>query len=211
MKRTISIVLCAVFALSTLGACSSLRERFSSSGKSDAYQKSVQGQPLEVPPGLDSPNRTGALTIPEPSAAVANIKADASVPAARIEPSKAPPTEAMSLSGDGMQVADTLDHTWARIGLALERSGVATIQSRDAAQRTYEISATGAKSRSPSLLKKVVTLGMAGDKNVKTVVGLRVRVSGSDGASKVTVEGATTESGTNAARQVLQTLRQRLS
>lgn len=209
MKRTLIIVLCAIFALFTLGGCSTLRERFGN--KDDAYKKSVEGQSLEVPPGLDSPNRSGSLVIPEPSASVANVQTDASVPVAKFEPSSAPPIEAMDLAGGGMQVADGLDHTWTRVGLALERSGVATIVSRDAVKRTYDISTTGTKSSSPSFLKKVATLGMARDKNIKTPVGLRVRVSGSDGASTVTVEGATTESGTNAARQILQMLRQRMS
>lgn len=203
------MVLCAVFALSALSACGTLRERFGS--KSDEYKNSEQAPALEVPPGLDAPNRTGSLTIPEPSASVANLKTDGSVPAAEFKPSSAPPTQAMNLAGGGLQLADSLDHTWARVGLALERSDVATIQSRDAAQRTYDISTTGEKTRSPGFLKKVVTLGMARDKNVKTAVTLRIRVGGSDGASTVTVEGATTESGSSAAQRVLQTLRQRMT
>ncbi len=209
MKRTLSIGLCAVFALFVLSACGTLRERFGS--KSDAYTKSEQAPALEVPPGLDAPNRSGSLTIPEPSAKVANLKTDGSVPTTAFTPSSAPPIETMNLAGGALQLADSLDHTWTRVGIALERSGVATIQSRDAVQRTYEISTTGVKTRSPGFLKKVVTLGMAGDKSVRTPVGLRIRISGTDGASKVTVEGATTESGSNAAQRVLQTLRQRMT
>ncbi|HET9033437.1 MAG TPA: hypothetical protein VFN25_11090 [Dokdonella sp.] len=209
MKRTLLIVPCALFALSALSGCTMMREHFGS--KSDAYKKSAQGKPLEVPPGLDSPNRSGSLTIPEPSASVASEVTDGRAPAVDFQPSIAPPLEAANLAGDGMQVADGPDHTWTRVGLALERSGIATIVSRDAAQRTYEITATGTKSTSPSFLKKVVTLGMANDKRVKTPVGLRVRVTGVEGASKVTVEGATTAAGANAAREVLQTLRQRMS
>ncbi len=209
MKRTLSILLCVFAVLSLLGGCSSLRTRFGS--KTDAYKKSVETRPLEVPPGLDAPNHTGSLVIPEPNASVANVSTDGSVPVAVIEPSSAPPLDAQNLGGEGLTVTDTLANTWARVGLALERSGIATIQSRDAGARTYDISAKGKKTRSPGFLKKVATLGMARDKHVSTPVGLRVRVSGSDGASKVTVEGATTESGSDAATQVMQTLRQRMS
>ncbi|MEO7935207.1 MAG: hypothetical protein ABIR27_03025 [Dokdonella sp.] len=209
MKRTLSILLCVFAVLSLLGGCSSLRERFGK--KTDAYKKSVETRPLEVPPGLDAPNHTGALVIPEPNAAVANVTTDGRVPAVVVDPSSAPPLDAQNLGGDGLTVSDSLANTWSRVGLALERSGVATIQSRDAQARTYDISAKGKKTRSPGFLKKVATLGMARDKSVSTPVGLRVRVSGSDGACKVTVEGATTESGTNAAAQVLQSLRERMS
>ena len=96
-------------------------------------------------------------------------------------------------------------------GLALERSGVATIQSRDEATRSYDIRTTGVTTQSPGWLKRAVTLGMAGDKKVTTPVNLRVRVSGTDGASSVLVEGASTASDMNAARQVLETLRQRMN
>jgi uncharacterized lipoprotein len=209
VKRTFSIVLCAFALLSSLSACSTLRERFGS--KSDAYKGSTQTRPLEVPPDLDAPNHTGSLSIPEPSATGASLASDSSTPVPMIEPSKVPPLDAQNLGGDGVPVADTLANTWKRVGLALERSGAASILARDESARTYDISAQGKKAQSPGLLKRVVTLGMARTKNVSTPVGLRVRVSGSDGASKVTVEGATTESGSDAARQVLETLRQRMS
>jgi uncharacterized lipoprotein len=209
VKRTFSIALCALVLLSSLSACSSLRARFGS--KSDAYKSSAQTRPLEVPPDLDTPNHSGSLLIPEPSAASASVVTDTRVPASLIEPSSVPPLDAQNLGGDGVQVADTLANTWKRVGLALERSGAATILARDESARTYEISAKGKKTQSPGFLKRVVTLGMARKKSVSAPVGLRVRVSGSDGASKVTVEGATTESGSDAARQVLDTLRQRMS
>ena len=209
MKRILPIAVCAIFLLPLLGGCGMIRAKFGN--KSDAYKNSTQTRPLEVPPDLDSPNRTGALVIPGPSASTGTAVSVSAAPAAIIVPSSAPPLEAQSLAGEGFQVADSLANTWRRTGLALERSGVATIPSRDETARTYEISAVGKKTRSPGLMKKVLTLGMAKDKSVSSTVGLRVRVSGSDGASKVTVEGAVGESGAGAARQVLETLRQRMS
>ena len=209
MKRILSIAVCAVVLLPLLGGCGMLRAKFGN--KNDAYKSSTQTRPLEVPPDLDSPNRSGALVIPEQSASTGTAVGDISVPAANMAPSSAPPIDAQNLAGNGFQVADSLANTWRRTGLALERSGVATISSRDEAGRTYEISTMGKKTRSPGFLKKVATLGMARDKSVSSKVGLRVRISGSDGASKVTVEGAIGEAGADAARQVLETLRQRMS
>lgn len=208
VKKNIAYVLGAIVVLSLLGGCSYLRTKFGS--KSDAYKNSSQSRPLEIPPDLDAPNRSGALQIPEPG--TANTAATSgSAPASSITPAAAPPLRtSASLGGDGLQVADTLSNTWARVGLALERSGIATILSRDEATRSYEIRASGQKTRKPGLLKRVVTLGMAGDKKISTPVNLRVVVSGTDGASKVTVAGAATESDSNAARQVLDVLGQRM-
>ncbi|MBL0164267.1 MAG: hypothetical protein IPP82_11700 [Xanthomonadales bacterium] len=209
MKRILPIAVCALVLLPLLGGCGMLRAKFGNKG--DAYKNSTQSRPLEVPPDLDSPNRSGALVIPEPSASASTATIDSSAPVAVFAPSSAPPLDTQNLAGDGLQIADSLANTWNRVGLALERSGVATIQSRDETARTYDISAVGKKTRSPGFLKKVVTLGMARDKSVSSPVGLRVRVSGSDGASKVSVEGAAGEAGANAARQVLESLRQRMS
>ena len=209
MKRTLTIILCAFALLALLGGCNTMRNKFGK--KSDAYKSSVQTQPIEVPPDLDAPNRSGALAIPELSTTATSAATDSSVPGMVIKPSSAPPVDAHNLSGDGFAVADSLAHTWTRVGLALERSGVAKIQSRNESARTYEISTIGRKTSSPGFWKRVVTLGMAGDKRVSTPVGLRVRVSGVDGASKVTVEGTGSEAGNQAAQEVLEVLRQRMS
>lgn len=209
MKRILSIAIFAIVLLPLLGGCGTLRAKFGN--KSDAYKGSAQTRPLEVPPDLDAPNRSGSLLIPELSASAPAAVIDGRAPAADIAPSIAPPSDAQNLAGDGLKVADTLANTWHRVGLALENSGVATIQSRDEATLTYEISAVGKQTSSPGFMKKVVTLGMAKDKSVSSTVGLRVRITGSNGASNVIVEGAAGEAGTNAARQVLDTLRKRLS
>lgn len=209
MKRSLPIAVCAIVLLPLLGGCGALRAKFGN--KSDAYKHSVQTHPLEVPPDLDTPNRTGTLVIPEPSASAATANFDASAPAADITPSNAPPVDAQNLAGDGLLIADTQANTWRRVGLALERSGVATIKARDEATQSYEINAVGKKTSSPGFMKEVFTLGMAHDKSVSSSVALRVRITGSDGASKVIVEGATGEAGASAARQVLETLRQRMS
>lgn len=208
MKRTLAIAVSAIVLLPMLGGCQTLRAKFGN--KHDAYKTSEQARPLEVPPDLDSPNRSGALVIPDVGAAASAVS-DNAVPDALIVPASAPPVDAQNLAGNGIQVADSLASTWRRVGLAIERSGVATIQSRDEAARTYEINTVGKKTRSPGFFKKVFTLGMARDKSIKSAVGLRVRIGGSDGASTVAVEGAAGEAGADAAAQVLDVLRQRMN
>jgi uncharacterized lipoprotein len=211
VKRTISIAFGAIAVLTLLGGCSYIRSKFGT-GKNEAYRDSTQTRPLEIPPDLDAPNRSGTLVIPEPGAANSAGPVDTSAPDAGIIPNAAPPlAAAASVGGDGLQVADTLANTWRRVGLALERSGVASIQSSDESTRSYDIRTTGVTTRSPGWLKRAVTLGMARDKKVSTPVNLRVRVSGTDGASSVLIEGAATASEMNAARLVLDALRQRMT
>jgi uncharacterized lipoprotein len=188
-----------------------MRSKFGS--KSEVYKVSAQAKPLEVPADLDAPNKSGTLVIPEPSANAAPAAADTSVPAASISSTQtAPPrTAAPSLGGEGMSVADTPASTFRRVGLALTRSGVATIEKTDENTRTYEILTNGSTTKSPGWFKKTVTLGMADDKKILTPVRLRIRVSGSGNESRVTVEGVTSEAATSAARNILETLGQRLS
>jgi len=210
VKRILTLAFAVVASLTVLSGCSYLRTKFGS--KSDAYKNSAQTRPLEVPPDLDAPNHSGSLVIPEPGTPSASPVADAGVPVGTAAPSIAPPLGASTtLGGDGLQVSDSLANTWTRVGLALERSGIATIQSRDAEARTYDVTTAARTTKSAGWFKKAITLGMAGDKTVSAPVNLRVRVGGADGASKVTVEGATTASGGNAARDLLETLRQRMT
>ncbi len=209
MNRHLSMAFVLLAAMLVLPGCSYLRTKFG--GKQDAYKASAQTRPLEVPPDLELPNRSGSLVIPELAAGNSAALANDAVPAMGVTPGSAPPSVSAVAGGDTMQVADSLQNTWRRVGLALERSGVASIQSRDEASRTYEISTQARQVRSPGWFKRVVTLGMARDQKVSTPVLLRVRVSGEDGASKVTVEGANSSAGDTAARDVLQTLRQRMS
>ena len=210
MKKNLPLAFAVVAMLSMLGGCGYIRSKFET--KNDAYKNSAQNRPLEIPPDLDAPNRSGTLVIPEPGTPDSAAATDSRVPAPSMPPAAAPPMSATTLAGgEGLTVADTLANTWRRIGLALERSGAATIQARDEAGRSYEIQTTGQATRSPGWFKRAITLGMARDKKVSTPVSLRVRVSGSEGASLVTVEGAATESDSTAARQVLDTLRQRMN
>lgn len=209
VNRHLSMAFVLLAAMLVLPGCSYLRSKFG--GNQDAYKASAQTRPLEVPPDLELPNHSGSLVIPEPSPANTQIVENDASPALSIAPGATPPSVATITGGDTMQVADSVQNTWRRVGLALERSGIASIQSRDEVARTYEISTQAKQVRSPGWFKRVVTLGMARDQKVSTPVLLRVRVSGEDGASKVTIEGANSGAGDTAAREVLETLRQRMS
>lgn len=205
MKRYLSLALCIVAASSLLGGCGYLRTKFGS--KPDAYKNSSQTRPLEVPPDLDKPNSSGTLVIPDRSGAPASAAVGDATPASVATS----PSSTVVATGDGIRVTDSVSSTWSRVGLALERSGVATIESKDEAAYTYQVKANATTSRRPGWFKRAITLGRAGDKKVSTPVTLGVRVTSDGEASKVTVEGATDAAGESAARDLLETLRQRLS
>jgi uncharacterized lipoprotein len=187
------------------------------------YKTSVQERPLEVPPDLDKPNTSGALTIPETGGTSAPIAStDASAPPAVASTAATPAGESpvmtapaassapAILSGDALHVSDTVDSVWNRIGLALERSGVATVLARDEAQRTYDVQTTAQVANKPGWFKKTITLGMA--KGTTTAQAhLKLRVTAEGDGSKVSVEGASDDASKQAAQALLSTIKQRLS
>jgi uncharacterized lipoprotein len=209
-----------VAAGSLLGGCSWFHRH--SEKQANEYKASVQERPLEVPPDLDKPNTAGALTIPEagsPAAAsVATAPADASsgaeAPVASAPGAAAPASGEAAppalLSADGLHVMDSVDSTWNRVGLAIERSGAATILARDEAQRTFDVQTTGQVVQKPGWFKKAITLGMAKGKTTAQVK-LKLRVAAEGNGSKVTVEGASDDASREAAQALLSTLKSRLS
>ncbi|MFI4969120.1 MAG: hypothetical protein ACHP7D_02860 [Lysobacterales bacterium] len=211
MRRNTLVLLIAVVAGSSLTGCGFLHSHF---GKKDVeYRKAVQEHPLEVPPDLDTPSSSGALVVPSvsastPAAGTATASPSAAAPTAAPPPSTA--VAGVSLGGDGLQVTDSVENTWSRVGLALERSGAATILSRDEAGRAYTVETTGHTISKPGWFKRAITLGHAGNKQTAKVQ-LTVHVSADGSGSKVNVEGAGDEASRDAARSLLATLRQRLS
>ena len=206
MKRTTFALLTAVTAASLLTGCGIFEKR-----KDTEYMKSVQERPLEVPPDLTTPNSSAALTIPTVHATAGTTAAATGGAAPSATPSALPPAApGVTLGGTGLQVADTLDSTWARVGLALERSGAATILSRDEAAHAYTVETTGQVASNPGWFKRAVTLGRAGGKTTAKVQ-LTVRVSADGEKSTVNVEGGTDAASQDAARALLATLRERLS
>lgn len=218
--------LAAVIAATLLGGCSTLSKHFGP--QSEAYKKSVEKPPLEVPPDLDTPATSNALIVPPlPSAPPSSSTRPAAAAPPAAPGSSAPPAMAATpsvgaeppamaagpgvvLGGDGLKVADSVASTWTRVGLALERSGAATITARDEAGHSYTVVTTGQTTTKPGWFKRMVTLGQAGNK-VPAKVELTVRVSAQAAGSQVSVEGAGDEASRDAAQSLLRTLRERLS
>jgi len=214
VRRTIYALLTTVALTSLLGGCGFIHRHFDR--KDDGYKKSVNERPLEVPPDLDTPNSSGALVVPTPGAGAGSAAAVASATppgtdAAGAPPAVAAPAGAVAIGGDSIVVADNVENTWSRVGLALERSGAAKILGRDQASGTYTVQTTGQTTTKPGWFKRAITLGMAGGKTTAQVqLTVRVSAEGSTGC-RVDIEGATDEASQDAARALLATLRQRLS
>lgn len=196
-------MLCMIAAASVLSGCGYMRSKFGA--KPDRYKNSEQGRPLEVPPDLERPNTTGALAIPQVGTTRA---ADSSVSVDRVP---AIGSVAAVDSGEGFLVTDSLESTWSRVGLALERSGIATIESRDESAKSYAIRASGKTNKPAGWLKRAVTFGKGSGKQVSSSESLTVRVVEDAGGSRIKVEGGSAEANRDAARKVLDVLRQRLS
>lgn len=214
MRRNTIALLTIVAAGSLLGGCGFLNRHLER--KNDEYKRAVESRPLEVPPDLDAPNSSGTLNIPAPAAPGANTAATPSTaPATDVSASVAPAPMAAAapgaiLSGDGLAVADTVPNTWARVGLALERSGAATIIARDEAGHAYTVETTGQTVEKAGWFKRAITFGRAGNK-VTARVQLTVRVGTEGNGSRVAIEGANDDAARDAARSLLQALRERLS
>jgi uncharacterized lipoprotein len=178
------------------------------------YRKATQDRPLEVPPDLDTPSSSGALVVPTIAPAPARSGVATASPTSTATPTALPPSGSIApgvqLGGDGLRIADSVESAWTRVGLALERSGAATIVERDEAGRAYSVETTGQTTQKAGWFKRAITLGHAGNK-VSAKVKLTVRVSADGSGSKVAVEGPSDEASQDAARSLLATLRQRLS
>jgi uncharacterized lipoprotein len=217
VRRDIQALALVIVAASLLSGCGFLNRHFRK--ENDAYKTSVQEHPLEVPPDLDKPNTSGALAIPDPSNPnAAPVAAGSAAPAAAATPTgdaavTAPSTGAVvpaTLVGNELHVPDSVDSTWNRVGLAVERSGAATITARDEAGRTFDVQTVGQTVAKPGLFKKIVTLGMAKGQTTAAAT-LKIRVMAEGNGSKVTVEGANDDASRAAAQALLNTIRQRLS
>jgi uncharacterized lipoprotein len=217
VRRNISALLAVLITASLLGGCGFLHRTLDR--KDNTYKQSTEQRPLEVPPDLDTPSSSSALVIPAPSATPASDAAPAAAAAAP-ESVDTPPAQAappalaaspdVSIDGGGLLVPDSPDSTWTRVGLAMERSGAARIVQRDQAAHAYTVETTGQTTVKPGWFKRAITFGQAGNK-VTAKVQLTVRVVADGAGSRLSVEGAADEASRDAARALLQTLRERLT
>ncbi len=186
------------------------------------YAKAEEARPLEVPPDLDTPVSSNELVVPAAGTSTSSTTAAAtSPPATAAAVGTAPPAASNSvLSGSGLHVADTVAHTWQRVGLALERGQVGNISARDESGYSYNVDVSGL-SEAPAPTTEHhwysrILHPFGGGKDTaasKPVSGhVTVKVSADGDGARVDVEGDPTDStAAEAAKRVLDTLRARLS
>ena len=211
MKRHIlvrSFVPAFLVATALLSGCSWFhRDRV------EYYKGAKETRPLEVPPDLDAPASSKALVVPSatPAGAVAAAPVTSAAGAA---PTAAP---AASVDSTDLHVADTVDSTWQRVGLALERSQLGKVTSKDETARSYAFEFNSTVEAGPAPERHWYTRVLhpfGGDKpkaqSVKSA--LRVSVSADNGGARVTVDGdASDNAAAGAAHRLLEALRERLS
>jgi uncharacterized lipoprotein len=179
------------------------------------YYKGVQEtRPLEVPPDLDVPPTTRELVVPGTTPPAANAGASASSASV----SAAPPSVAAATD---LHVADTVDNTYQRVGLALERAQLGKVASKDDAAHSYAYDFDGAVTTRPAAAQEhhwysriLHPFGGGGDKAETQSVkaSLRVNVSDDAGGARVNVvPAAGDKSAAAAAQRLAAALRERLS
>lgn len=194
-----------------LGGCS----WFSRNKERTEYQGAAQTRPLEVPPDLDSPAGSSALTIPNASGPTSGVRDGGTLVLGRpADAGTAPPTAigtaTVASASNSLSVADSAASTWRRVGLALERIDGTTIQSRDETAMSYEIRTTAQTVQKAGWFKRAITFGKA-TKTVSTPVSMQLRVSADGESSTVQVDGGSSAADAAAVRNLIESLRSRLN
>jgi uncharacterized lipoprotein len=209
-RSTFSIAALAI----ALGGCSLFHHH------DNYYSKAVESRPLEVPPDLEMPAGTNELVVP-PSGGAAPATTTSSAGAAAQPASSVPPSSAAVgtvQSAAGLHVTDSVDHTWQRVGIALERAQVGTISERDESGHSYTLDVQGLKASTVEpqehhWYSRILHPFGGGKSSSESVSGrLNVKVIQDGDGSRVDVHGASNDaSSSEAARRVLDALRERLS
>jgi uncharacterized lipoprotein len=186
------------------------------------YKKAQETRPLEVPPDLDTPVTAKELVVPGVAtpAAPARVATAASPSAAPVAttPTAAPPSS-ITAEGNELHVADSVDNAFQRVGLALERAQIGTINSRDAAAHSYAFDFNGSVEAAEAAPTEHhwysrILHPFGGDKakTQTTKSALRINVSEDGTGARVNVSGnADDKAAAAAVQRVLQVLRERLS
>ena len=191
----------------------------------DYYKGAQETRPLEVPPDLDTPSSSKELVVPGPGAASAPAAAGTTQAATSAAPSNA----AAGAQGADLHVADSVEHTWQRVGLALDRAQIGTLTSRDEAGRSYTMDFNGTVTTAEAppapehhwysrILHPFGGSGGSGGgsgaqaKTQQATSALRINVSEDNGGARISVIGnANDKSASAAARRVIEVLRERMS
>jgi uncharacterized lipoprotein len=218
VRSTVSVV--AVAAV--LGGCSLFHHH------DNYYSKAEESRPLEVPPDLEAPPAANELNVPPAggATAAASSPAPASTAPMTSPPSGAPAASNVTLTGAGLHVADSVDHTWQRVGVALDRAQVGTVSERDETGHSYTLEVSGLRAAATPAPEpehhwytRILhpfgggSSSSSSASNSQPVSGrLNVKVIGEGDGSRVDVEGTSNDTqSTEAARRVLDALRERLT
>jgi uncharacterized lipoprotein len=176
----IRVLLFIALAPLALGACSLFKTE-------SAWDKAAESRPLEVPPDLDAPPSSNALVVPSASGSTA-----------------APRGESRANTGiDGLHVEDSVASTWSRVGTALERASLGTVDGRDEAAHTYTLglTVTHSSDEGKGWFKRMVT----SEKKTTSTKTVNIGVSPDGAGSRASVSGDR-----DAVQKVIAALRERL-
>ena len=139
MKRlTLTLLLLAPIALT---GCQTIKAHNPFRHKEPPYKSAQQERPLEVPPGMDQPATSEALAIPDVGTGTAPANGTVPPPETGAPPagSVAASAGAGGTASNSLALSDTPASAYHRVGLALSRSDVGQVTSRDDSALTYQV------------------------------------------------------------------------
>ncbi len=189
------LLIAAALVTLTLSGCSLFHR------KDDAWKNAQQERPLEVPPPLDLPPSAAAMTIPDAGTTPAGTTPGGAV-------STMPEAAGSAAASSSLSLNDTVDNTYRRVGLALERGGVGTVTAHDDAAHTYSVAVQMQVAEPPpqGFFKRLFSVfSRARTHTVSGTVNVAVQAQG-ESASVIELTGEPA-----AVQQVLALLRSRLT
>ncbi|MEO6968418.1 MAG: hypothetical protein ABI132_08235 [Rhodanobacteraceae bacterium] len=209
-KWLLAAALSTLACLMLLSGCQTIRTHNPFRHRGPDYQAAQQEQPLEVPPGLDTPPTSEALSVPGANNTSTGIPpvtingqpmniAGATASGAGVA---YPPA-----SGNSLTLSDQPDSAYHRVGLALERGGVGVVSAHDDSAHTYQVAVNSvATTEQPAQGGFFHRLLHRSHGETRTVTGtVNVGIAPSGSGSVVTLQGDA-----DAVERVLSMLQQRL-
>jgi len=174
------------------------------------YQKATEAKPLEIPPELDKPNNPGELIIPavgSKTGLASSATSDAPPQSLPVGDSK---TNSAIVADDQLVIPDTVENTWQRVGLALERSRTGTIVQRDESGHSYVVMLKSKKKQKSK--GSIFTRWFRSDSTLSSHIQLVIKIIPEDERAKIHIDGDTSHPETiEMARHVMAVLKERLS
>ncbi len=200
-KGQLVVTVSTLACLMLLSGCQTIHTHNPFRHRGPDYQAAQQEQPLEVPPGLDTPPISEALSVPGAD----NTGGAVGAPAGMNTSSAA--TAYPRATGNSLTLSDQPDSAYRRVGLALERGGVGAVGAHDDSAHTYQVAVNSvATTEQPAQGGFIHRLLHRSHSETQTVTGtVNVSVAPSGSGSVVTLQGDA-----DAVERVLSMLQQRL-